>query len=811
MNGGRMKTMIFAWNDGWEFTEHFSTELFDPACHEALRPVRLPHTVRETPVHYFDEHCYQLCSGYRRLLTVPAEWEGKRVLLRFSGVAHSAWVYCNGIQVAEHHCGYTAFTAELTGFLRYGAENLIAVKVDSRENQNIPPFGHVIDYMTYGGIYREVQLEVRPQTFLADVCVRPEVSGALRSIVRLDGPCGETERLRLRQRVRPRDAGVLAEYCAEKRFVADAPLLSLRMLVPEPRRWDVDAPALYVLDTELLRDGVVLDRVETVFGFRSAEFRADGFYLNGRKLRLRGLNRHQSYPYVGYAMPRSMQRFDAEVLKKELGVNAVRTSHYPQSQHFLTRCDELGLLVFTEIPGWQHIGDGDWKLQAVKNVEDMVTQYRNHPSIILWGVRINESLDDDALYHATNDTARLLDPTRPTGGVRYLQKSSFLEDVYTFNDFLHDGTNAGCRKKAEVTPDVSRAYLISEYNGHMFPTKSFDSEDHRRDHALRHAAVLNAVAGEPDIAGSFGWCMFDYNTHKDFGSGDRVCYHGVLDMFRNPKPAAWVYASQQEETPVLSLSSTMDIGEHPGGLPGAVYLFTNADSVRMYRGEKLVREFRQEDSPYRNLAHGPICVDDYVGDRLIEEEGYSPRQSALVKPLLNYAARYGINRLPAAMKVRAMAAMTAFRMNFSEVYRLYQKYIGDWGGEAAGFRFEAVKDGAVVAVRHCAPVTEPHITASVSHTRLVEDASYDVAAVRVRVCDGDGNVLPFWNLPLPAAVYGPAELIGPQDRVWVAGGMGGCYLRTLGQSGTVTLRLRLPEEFDPEGQSVQILEFEAEA
>lgn len=98
---------------------------------------------------------------------------------------------------------------------------------------------------------------------------------------------------------------------------------------------------------------------------------------------------------MGYAAPASMQIFDADILKRELGVNAVRTSHYPQSQDFIRRCDEIGLLVFTEFPGWQHIGDEEWKRQAVQNLKEMIVQYRNHPSIILWGVRINESQDDD--------------------------------------------------------------------------------------------------------------------------------------------------------------------------------------------------------------------------------------------------------------------------------------------------------------------------------------------------------------------------------------------------------------------------------
>lgn len=117
-------------------------------------------------------------------------------------------------------------------------------------------------------------------------------------------------------------------------------------------------------------------------------------------------------------MPAGPQIQDAKILKKELKVNAVRTSHYPQSQHFIDACDELGLLVFTEIPGWQYIGDEEWKKIACQNTAEMVTQYRNHPSVILWGVRINESADDHDLYTKTNEIAHRLDDSRATGGVR---------------------------------------------------------------------------------------------------------------------------------------------------------------------------------------------------------------------------------------------------------------------------------------------------------------------------------------------------------------------------------------------------------
>ena len=193
--------------------------------------------------------------------------------------------------------------------------------------------------------------------------------------------------------------------------------------------------------------GQPIDRKQVTFGFRTAEFRADGFYLNGKKTFLRGLNRHQSYPLIGYAAPESLQREDARILQEELHCTAVRTSHYPQSQYFLDECDRRGLLVFTELPGWQHIGDDNWKDAACEMLQEMLLQNRNHPSIILWGVRINESVDDDAFYTRTNKIAHQLDPSRATSGVRYLEKSHLLEDVYAYNDFSHNGVTPGAKPK----------------------------------------------------------------------------------------------------------------------------------------------------------------------------------------------------------------------------------------------------------------------------------------------------------------------------------------------------------------------------
>ena len=516
-------------NDDWLFTEQFEDSLMAPEYPEnTLQPVRLPHTCKETPFHYFDESLYQMVSGYRRHLLIPADWQGKRILLTFEGAAHDSTVFCNGKKVGEHHCGYTAFTVDLTDSVLYGQDNLLCVRLDSREILNVPPFGYVIDYMTYGGIYRDVRLEVKEKVSLSDIFVHTAidfrsspVTAQITSEITLTESNGNVT---IRQYYMPKSTAagqeswrLLCEQTVSTDVSCDKEF-SLTATITAPLLWDTEEANLYILKTQLYQDNTILDETETTFGIREAVFKKDGFYLNGRKLRICGLNRHQSFPYVGYAMPKSMQRLDADLLKKELGLNAVRTSHYPQSHYFLERCDELGLLVFTEFPGWQHIGDDSWKAQAVANAEDMIRQYRNHPSIILWGIRINESPDDDAFYEKTNAVAHKLDPSRPTGGVRAMKKSHLLEDVYTYNDFLHDGEMPGCDPKKKVTSDMEKPYLISEYNGHMYPTKAFDNEERRSEHAIRHANVLDAVAGQPDIAGSFGWCMFDYNTHKDFGS-----------------------------------------------------------------------------------------------------------------------------------------------------------------------------------------------------------------------------------------------------------------------------------------------------
>ena len=766
-------------NNGWLWAEEFNEEMVKPSYEEGgMEKVRIPHTVKVTPLNYFDAHVYQMVSCYRKTIDVPAEWKDKKVFITFDAVAHEAEVYVNGVSVAKHSCGYTAFTADISDYLKFGEKNVIAVKCDSRESLNVPPFGFVIDYMTYGGIYREVHLDVKEKDHIKDVFVS---AGADKTVTVKTDIEGEGELV-----------CVINDTASGEVLFAGPCEKDAKIKVEEAELWTLDDPKLYELSMTL-RSGDKEDTFTTRFGFRDAIFKTDGFYLNGVKIKLRGLNRHQCWPYVGYAMPKSMQRMDADILKNELGLNAVRTSHYPQSHHFIDRCDEIGLLVFTEIPGWQNIGDEAWKEQTVINTREMVSQYRNHPSIILWGVRINESVDCDELYVRTNKEAHDLDPTRQTSGVRYLKKSSLLEDVYAFNDFSHNGKTAGCEQKKNVTSDMNKPYFISEYNGHMFPTKAFDSELHRQEHALRHCNVLDSVMGNEDILGSFGWCMFDYNTHKDFGSGDRVCYHGVTDMFRNPKLAAYAYASQNKDIePVLEISSSMDIGEHPAGNRGEVYIFSNCDSVKMYKNDVFIKEYTREDSSYKNLISPPMLIDDYIGDQMKEQEGFTDRQNKIVKDALNFSAVYGMENMPPKMKLTMVEAMARFKMKFDDAYMLFGKYIGNWGGEATRFRIDGIKNGKVVKTVTKSAMSGLRLVLDVSSNELVEGATYDVAAIRIRITDEYGNVMPFFNRQALLEVTGDIEVLGPV-LADINGGMGGVYVRSTGVAGKASVKISLPD------------------
>ncbi|MEG1926538.1 MAG: glycoside hydrolase family 2 TIM barrel-domain containing protein [Ruthenibacterium sp.] len=716
----------------WLYKESFDAKEIQNTSDEGFVPITVPHANKELPLNYFDEKSYQFVSCYKKHFHVPMEYAEKRVFIEFEGVANYAEVYLNGKPVGTHKGAYTAFQYEITELLAFNAENTFVVQVDSTERSDIPPLGYLIDYLCYGGIYREVTLTVTDDVFIERLQIKPMDVMEERKKTQITAFLNSTQaqkNLLVYARLL-KDGAVVRE----EKATIDVPSGSSSVVIQMENlahiaRWSPDDPQLYEVEVQIA-DSILKDR----FGFRKIEFTVNGLLINEQKIKFRGLNRHQSYPYVGYAMPKRAQRKDADILKNELCVDMARTSHYPQSRHFLDRCDEIGLLVFEELPGWQHIGDDAWKELSCENVKDMIEHDYNHPSIVIWGVRINESGNDAPFYEKTNKIAHTIDDTRPTGGVKYLENIDFQEDVFVMNDFQTGFENRQHRDQNISTglkKDVP--YMISEFVGIFHPTKRYDTEQHRVEQALRHAWGHDEIALDDRVCGAIAWCAFDYNTHFEFGPGDRICYHGVMDMFRLPKWAADFYASQQNPhiKPILAPATMWTNGDRQNGGFLPLHIFTNCDKVEFHFRNTLVATLFPSRHLFGGLKHAPIRVEKLKmeWDNWCWEDGifigYVDEKPVIEK-------RFAKNPYPAQLTAHA-------------------------------------DDDTLIAQK----AEEP----------------YDVTRVVFYELDQLGNTLDFMMDPIHFAISGPGSIIGPVDTV-MQGGCIAVWVRTTGETGTICIQAK---------------------
>jgi beta-galactosidase len=652
--------IVLPLNRNWRYSKTYTQGAHDKGFDDsAFDRVVVPHTNVRLPWHSFDDKTYEFVSIYRRKFKLPSEARGKHVFVDFEGVMTASTVWINGMKLGEYKGGYTPFSFDLTPHIDFDGENILAVDVDSTERPDIPPFGYQIDYLTFGGIYREVALRIVPASFLENICAKTK--DVLSSKSTLDVDCYlqhlEASRVALTLEVELSDGDRSVAKATQKVPAATEasaePVAHTVHLdnLGAIKLWDLEHPNLYTLHVRLLKGTQIVDRDKRTVGFRHAEFTDHGFELNGKVIKLRGLDRHQTFPFMGQAMPGRAQRSDANILRNKLHCNIVRTSHYPQSRHFLDACDEIGLLVLEEIPGWQHIGDQPWKDISVDNVGRMIRRDWNHPSIILWGVRINESKDDHDFYVRTNALAHKLDPTRQTGGIRYFQSSEFLEDVFTMNDFGFP-----------LKPPNHPRYLNTEFVGHTYPTKTIDQVERLQEHMLRHARIHDQLASSPQYAGGIGWCAFDYNTHGDFGSGDRICYHGVTDMFREPKPAAYFYKSQCDpsEEIVLEPAFHWARGDESVGFTKA-WVCSNCDHLKFYIADKLVAEVDPNKTEFAHLRYPPFVTD--LGEAVgkwgdLRMEGYIQGRKVIEKTMSGRGVDQKFALLPDDTKLFADGADT---------------------------------------------------------------------------------------------------------------------------------------------------------
>ena len=527
----------YDWNDGWLFCPTFDPALVRPECTGLeLESVRIPHTVKALPYNYCNENDHQRLCGYRREFFAPAEWAGRTVLLTFGAIAHDATVFCNGRRLFHHGCGYTAFTVDLTSALHLGKKNVVAVRCDSREDLNIPPFGGSIDYLTYGGIYRAVSLDIKEPAYLRDVFVEARAEGDFRIYT---ATVGETVGCTLQAEIRS-PAGSRAVYRGELALPITGTLNGVHP-------WSIEHPTLYTLTVKLIRPGTsglpdrVLDEKTVRFGFRTVQFVAGGLYLNGQRVVLRGINRHRSYAYQGYAMPDSLQRLDAQFIKKDLGCNAVRTSHYPYAEEFYDLCDREGILVMDETPA-VGIGGGaavnpykEYPLAEHHRqvLAEMIHRDKNHPCVVLWSLGNEPDLEQfpqDAYdyWHPLYELAHQLDPqNRPVTLV--CCQNDYTKDITTrtmdivcINRYygwynLSGDMDAACyglNQELDFWAEQHKPVMMSEYGAdtvaglHTAGAEMF-SEEFQVEFYRRLDAEFDK---RPWFVGEFVWNFADYDT-----------------------------------------------------------------------------------------------------------------------------------------------------------------------------------------------------------------------------------------------------------------------------------------------------------
>ncbi len=541
--------------------------------------VDVPHTwqIARDSAEYFRT------AWYHRTFQVPAEWKDWNLRVEFEAVYHSAIIWVNGHEAGKHlRKGYTAFTLDITPYVEFGASNSIAVRVDNSFDEAMLPRGRSFDWTPDGGIYRPVSLLVSPRVFIerVDVDAVPDIAAgtALVSISVLlqnssSRPWAGSIGFRITDEqtglsVLERKAAVSIRLAPGEKKICALPATTLR----DTKLWHFDHPNLYRLRVMLTQHDQDFHMLETTFGVRSIEIKNTGFYLNGMRVWLAGVERMAgSNPDFGMAEPAGWLTHDHDDLKQ---LNCVFTRvHWQQDRRVLEYCDRHGILIQTEVPTWgpdtfNGMGNApapEIMQNGIEQLREMIARDRNHPCIFSWGLCNEINGQNPPAYEFAKgmlEEAKKLDPRRLCSYASHSLQSNASRDVSRLMDFVewneyyeswYGGTSDNLRSNVEQIHEAfpGKPIVISEY-GYCACTPERPEGDARRIEVLREH---NRVFREKEyVGGLIFFCYNDYRTHiGDKGAGvmkQRV--HGVVDLFGARKPS-WA-ALRYESSPIESMA-----------------------------------------------------------------------------------------------------------------------------------------------------------------------------------------------------------------------------------------------------------------
>jgi len=632
--------------------------------------VTVPHTVTPLSWKLWDPATWEKVWGYRRHFELPPEYAGKRVFIDFDGAMTTATVTLNDTLLGEHRGGYLPFGFEITDTVAAEGRNTLAVVLDSRFNLNVPPnipdpaLSSSLDYWQPGGIHRDVWLRAVPQTFIASILMTHDdvldpVKRHSTFVVRVDSTIERSNIAIVLQLVDAKGRSIASTRWSVAQLARGMTDVTLELHdLAEVELWDLDSPILYDVVVSLEADGeaVHVDGLRT--GYREARFEKNGFFLNGTRRYLLGVNRHGYFPFTGFSMPDRVHRRDAEIIKQELNCVMVRCSHYPQTASFLDACDELGLLVWEESPGWQYVGDAEWQDQAADDIAKMISRDRHRPSVIVWGARLNETPDRPEFYARTEALVKSLDHTRATSGTMYgdySRSAVFQHDLFSYDDYQTTTGEDGERRPALLAPVEDRPYLLSEaISTRSSPTTLYRRSESARvqqHQALDYAYAHNDAMGDERFSGLLAWVGFDYEASQ--GNHYRgVKTSGLGDVFRILKPGAAIYRAQvaPRERIVVEPAFTWDppesgqrhiYGGRPEGKlwgPGEkAMICSNCDRIEVFLGDTSVGVAYPDKERFPHLPYAPsfvdlrlgngessdLRIDGYLGEELVATRRYS--------------------------------------------------------------------------------------------------------------------------------------------------------------------------------------------
>ncbi|CAM3529120.1 beta-galactosidase GalA [Flavobacterium chungbukense] len=528
---------------------------------------------------------------YRKKITIPNSDLGRVISLKFDGVFRNSKVFFNGFYLGTEESGYNGFEYDVSAYVNYGGENIISVRVDASMEEGW--------FYEGAGIYRHVYLQktnpiyvVQNGTYVTSELVGNNAAVTADVKIKNNGKFkGSIEVIQTILDNKSKQVAVSSENIVAPEFYQTINYSS-KLHVENPLLWDLDSPNLYQLITEIKSEGKVIDSYKTSFGIRTIEFNAEqGFFLNGKSIKLKGTNNHQDHAGIGTALPDEIQYYRIQKLK-EMGSNAYRCSHHPPTPELLDACDKLGMLVIDET---RLMGINEYHL---KDLQRMMERDRNHPSIFCWSVgneewQIEGGIIGERIANIMQDFSKSIDPTRPvTIGISSGFKSgiSSVVEVMGYN-YLGNGDIDAHRNQFKQQPGMGTE------EGSTFATRGIyftdDAKHYQSAYDKKPRPTFYSIeegwkfySERPYLAGMFIWTGFDYRGEPTpYGWPSVTSYFGMMDVCGFPKDNVFYLKSWWGKEPVLHLLPHWNWS----GMEGKeidVWAYSNCDEVELFLNKK---------------------------------------------------------------------------------------------------------------------------------------------------------------------------------------------------------------------------------